>query len=160
MTLTVAGLVVAVVVAVLTAAGIAAGAVWFLSGRIDTLSGRIDSSRAEVLTQVRQLDAKNEAAHAGIVARIDLRAPRRWRGRMPTPRSSTRLRTTSRSWRAARRSATTRAAGPEPARKTAPLPPGAAVVECRRAPGLMITAEKPAHWRRGGLVLAPAFVPW
>ena len=71
MTLTVAGLVVAVVVAVLTAAGIAAGAVWFLSGRIDTLSGRIDSSRAEMLTQVRQLDEKNESAHAGIVARID-----------------------------------------------------------------------------------------
>lgn len=64
MTLTIAGLVVAVVVAVLTAAGIAAGAVWFLSGRID-------SSRVEVLTQVNQLDSKNEAAHAGIVARVD-----------------------------------------------------------------------------------------
>ena len=68
MTLTVAGLVVAVVAAVLAAAGIAAGAVWFLSGRID-------SSRAEVLTQVRtqirQLDVKNEAAHAGIEARAD-----------------------------------------------------------------------------------------
>ena len=32
---------------------------------------RIDSSRAEVLGQVRHLDAKNEAAHAGIVERID-----------------------------------------------------------------------------------------
>lgn len=67
MTLTVAGLVVAVVAAVLAAAGIAAGAVWFLSGRID-------SSRAEVLTQVRHLDSKNEAAHAGIVARADRHA--------------------------------------------------------------------------------------
>ena len=32
---------------------------------------RIDSSRAEVLGQVRHLDAKNEAAHAGISERID-----------------------------------------------------------------------------------------
>ena len=67
MTLTVAGLVVAVVAAVLAAAGIAAGAVWFLSGRID-------SSRAEVLTQVRHLDTKNEKAHEGIVARADRHA--------------------------------------------------------------------------------------
>ena len=62
MTLTVfAGL---VVVAMLSAAGIAAGAVWFLSGRID-------SSRTEVLTRVDRLDSKNEAAHAGIVTRVD-----------------------------------------------------------------------------------------
>ena len=64
MTLTVAGLVVAVVVAMLSAAGIAAGAVWFLSGRID-------SSRVEVLARVNQLDSKNETAHAGIVTRVD-----------------------------------------------------------------------------------------
>ena len=32
---------------------------------------RIDTSRAEVLGQVRHLDAKNETAHAGIVERID-----------------------------------------------------------------------------------------
>ena len=64
MTLTVAGLVVAVVVAMLSAAGIAAGAVWFLSGRIDF-------SRTEVLTRVDRLDSKNEAAHAGIVTRVD-----------------------------------------------------------------------------------------
>ena len=62
MTLTIfAGLVVA---AMLSAAGIAAGAVWFLSGRID-------SSRVEVLARVNQLDLKNEAAHAGIVTRVD-----------------------------------------------------------------------------------------
>ena len=64
MTLTVAGLVAAVVVAMLSAAGIAVGAVWFLSGRID-------SSRTEVLTRVDRLDSKNEAAHVGIVTRVD-----------------------------------------------------------------------------------------
>ena len=62
MTLTVfAGL---VAVAMLSAAGIAAGAAWFLSGHID-------SSRTEVLTRVDRLDSKNEAAHAGIVTRVD-----------------------------------------------------------------------------------------
>ena len=64
MTLTVAGLVVAVAVAMLSATGIAAGAVWFLSERID-------SSRVEVLARVDRLDSNNEAAHAGIVTRVD-----------------------------------------------------------------------------------------
>ena len=35
------------------------------------IAERIDATRAEVLGQVRHLDAKNEAAHAGIVERID-----------------------------------------------------------------------------------------
>ena len=35
---------------------------------------RIDTSRAEVLGQVRHLDAKNETAHDGIVARADRHA--------------------------------------------------------------------------------------
>ena len=35
------------------------------------ISERIDASRTEVLEQVRHLDAKNEAAHAGIEARVD-----------------------------------------------------------------------------------------
>ena len=112
MTLTIAGLVVAVVVAVLTAAGIAAGAVWFLSGRID-------SSRVEVLTQGNQLDSKNEAAHAGIVARVDRLDTKSEAGHAEIGGSSTRLRTTWRSWQAARKSETTgTAAEPEPPRNS------------------------------------------